>query len=496
MKIGITHRLFLAIFLAAAMAVIAMHIIMQWSIDRGFLRYVNTVEQMQLKSIAGELTDDYGREGSWDFLRDNPNYWRRLIIESLPGQECDMSGMMAPSPPSRHGMGNGMGRHPGQPMLPGGRHFMMRLLVLDDRQTPIIGPELIPANATLLPLRQQDKTVGYLGLLPLVDLTEAHELRFVKEQRLTLGLVALAVVLVVAGLALPLAGRLLRPIKRLTMATRKMAAGEFSTRVEVASSDELGQLAQDFNLLALTLEKNEKARRQWVADISHELRTPLAVLRAEIEALQDGVRQTTPDSIRSLHGEVLRLNRLVDDLYQLSLSDLGGLTYRKEALDLGALVGEVLADYGVEFEAKGIALAPLEDTGQGAIVFGDPERLRQLMANLLDNSLKYTDAGGRLVVGLSREGGQAVLDFQDSPPGVEEGKLDRLFERLYRVESSRHRGAGGAGLGLAICKNIVEAHAGLISARSSPLGGVWIRVTLPLEGSRTEDLVGKIRTED
>ena len=357
----------------------------------------------------------------------------------------------------------------------------------DESRSPIIGPEQIPANTTFLPLRQQGKTVGYLGLLPLADLTEAHELRFVKEQRLTLGLVALAVVLVAACLALPLAGRLLQPIKRLTVATRKMAAGEFATRVEVASSDELGQLAQDFNLLGLTLEKNEKTRRQWVADISHELRTPLAVLRAEIEALQDGVRPTTTDAIRSLHNEVMRLHRLIDDLYQLSLSDLGGLTYRKQAVDLAALVGEALADYGGGFEAKGIALAPLSVSGQQATVFGDPERLRQLLANLLDNSLKYTDAGGRLVVGISREGGFALLDLQDTPPGVEEGKLERLFERLYRVESSRHRGAGGAGLGLAICKNIVEAHAGQIEARPSPMGGVWIRVRLPFEKSRTED---------
>ena len=359
---------------------------------------------------------------------------------------------------------------------------MMRLLLVDDQQTTLLGPDQIPNNVTMLPLRHQDKTVGQLGLLPLADLTESHELRFLKEQRLTLALVALAVVLVAAGLALPLAGRLVRPIKRLTIAVRKIAAGEFTTRVEVTTSDELGQLAQDFNLLALTLEKNEKTRRQWVADISHELRTPLAVLRAEIEALQDGVRPTTSDSIRSLHGEVLRLNRLVDDLYQLSLSDLGGLTYRKEEVDLAALIRTAIASYRSEFQDKGIVLDPLFAVDQVVPIFGDAERLGQLIANLMDNSLKYTDAGGRLAVGLNSEDGLAKLDLQDTPPGVDEDKLDRLFERLYRVESSRSRGAGGAGLGLAICKNIVEAHAGQITAKPSPLGGVWIQVTLPLSG--------------
>jgi two-component system sensor histidine kinase BaeS len=277
-----------------------------------------------------------------------------------------------------------------------------------------------------------------------------------------------------------LARRLVRPIRALASATHRLAAGQFDIRVPVGSSDELGHLARDFNSLAVTLEKNEQARRQWVADISHELRTPLAVLRGEIEALQDGIRQPTPDSVRSLHGEVLRLSRLVDDLYQLSLSDLGALTYRKENLDVAELLTEALTSYRPELAQKEIRLT-LELPRRGtAKVFGDPERLHQLFANVLDNALKYTDAGGALAIRLDVGDGQARLDFQDSAPGVPESKLERLFDRLYRVETSRNRAAGGAGLGLAICRNIVEAHAGRITAQPSPLGGVWIRITLPL----------------
>lgn len=356
----------------------------------------------------------------------------------------------------------------------------MRLLVLDDHKIPLFGPDQIPASTQLLPIRHLDKVVGHLGLLPLAHLTEAHELRFLKEQRLALALVALAVSLVAAGLALPLAGRLVRPIKKLTLAAQKLTSGEFNTRVEISSSDELGQLAQDFNILALTLEKNEKTRRQWVADISHELRTPLAVLRAEIEALQDGVRPTTAESISSLHSEILRLNRLVDDLYQLSLSDLGGLTYRKETMDLVTMIDSSVASYRSKFETKGIDL--VFSPGQKTPIFGDPARLQQLINNLLENSLKYTDSGGKLSIRLKQENSVVALDFQDTHPGVEEDVLDRLFDRLYRVESSRNRKAGGAGLGLAICKNIVEAHAGQISAQLSPLGGIWIRVELPTFG--------------
>jgi two-component system sensor histidine kinase BaeS len=250
----------------------------------------------------------------------------------------------------------------------------------------------------------------------------------------------------------------------------------------VAGTDELGQLARDFNSLALTLEKNEQARRQWVADISHELRTPLAVLRGEVEALQDGVRQTTPETLHSLHSEVMRLSRMVDDLHQLALSDVGALTYRKRKVNLGEELREAADSFRSGFAGKGIMLAADLPSAPAIDVFADPERLHQLFNNLLDNSLKYTEAGGRLDIRLETGEGVASIHFMDSAPGVPEAEIGRLFDRLYRVESSRSRATGGAGLGLAICRNIVEAHEGTITAKPSPLGGVWITVVLPVAG--------------
>jgi two-component system sensor histidine kinase BaeS len=346
----------------------------------------------------------------------------------------------------------------------------------------VVGPAAIPVNMELKPLRHRDRVVGYLGLLPRRRLSDERQLRFLKEQKLALSLVAGMVVLLAAGLSLPLANRLVRPIRALAAATNRLAAGEFATRVPVASSDELGHLARDFNALALTLEKNEQARRQWMADISHELRTPLAVLRGEIEAIQDGVRQSSPAAIRSLHGEVMRLARLVDDLYQLSLSDLGALTYRKENLDLTEVLAEALDSFRPDFARKEIALRAELPAREEFPLFADRERLRQLFANLLGNTLKYTDPGGALEVRLEQRGGLATVHFRDTAPGVPEAELERLFDRLYRVEGSRSRASGGAGLGLAICRNIVLAHEGSIAALPSPLGGVWIKVELPLSG--------------
>ncbi|HEY5512537.1 MAG TPA: ATP-binding protein, partial [Geomonas sp.] len=286
-------------------------------------------------------------------------------------------------------------------------------------------------------------------------------------------------------LSLPLANRLVLPIRRLAASMHRLASGEFDIRVAVGPLDELGQLARDFNTLALSLENTEQARRRWVADISHELRTPLSILRGEIEAIQDGVRQADSDSMCSLHAEVMRLNRLVDDLYQLSLFDIGALSYRKIDLDLRALLADAVASFRAEFDQKGISLEADFPPGSNFFVFADPGRLHQLFDNLLDNALKYTDPGGELSVRLECRGDLATVELADSAPGVAPQELERLFDRLYRVESSRNRALGGAGLGLAICKNIVEAHEGSIRALPSPKGGVLISIELPLTGSRT-----------
>ena len=324
--------------------------------------------------------------------------------------------------------------------------------------------------------------MGYLGLLPLKMLADTRQMRFAREQKQAFALIALAMVFLAALLSIPLAQRMVKRIRDMASATHRLASGRYDTRVPVESSDELGRLARDFNALALTLEKHEQARRQWIADISHELRTPLSILRGEIEAMQDGVRAATPQTIGSLHGEVIRLSRLVNDLYDLSLSDLGALAYSKSDTDLAGALRQALDLYRPEYADKGISLETDLPTGTPFPLFADSERLHQLFSNLLGNSLKYTDPGGRLRVFVERNSGTATVHFQDSGPGVLEGELGKLFDRLYRVDSSRNRESGGAGLGLSICRSIVDAHDGSIAAFPSPLGGLWVKITFPMSG--------------
>ena len=274
-----------------------------------------------------------------------------------------------------------------------------------------------------------------------------------------------------------LAHWLTRRVRALASGTEALMRGDYDVRLPVAGRDELDRLAGDFNSLAATLAATRRARSQSIADIAHELRTPLAVLRGEIEALQDGVRSLDAASLASLAQEVAHLGRLVEDLHTLSLADLGALSYRKEPLDVAELAGEAVAMQRRALDEKGLAVELALEPG--AIALADETRLAQVFGNLLQNTLRYTDAPGRLAVAVRRAGDRVVLDWQDSSPGVPPEDLPRLTDRLFRVEASRSRAGGGSGLGLAIVKAIVEAHGGTLAARASSLGGLWLELALP-----------------
>ena len=310
-------------------------------------------------------------------------------------------------------------------------------------------------------------------------MTRNTDINFDRQQRRTSWLIVGLATLLAALATFPLARGLIAPVRRLVEGTHKLAAGDFSTRVPVTSGDELGKLAQDFNQLASTLEKNQQMRRDLMADISHELRTPLAVLRGELEAIQDGVRKFTPESVTSLQAEVATLTKLVNDLHQLSMSDEGALAYQKSPVDIISLL-EIAADaFRERLASRGLTLNLA--LAENATVFGDPDRLMQLFNNLLENSLRYTDSGGQVLIRTHLNPQHIVMEFADSGPGVTDEQLSKLCERFYRTEGSRNRASGGSGLGLAICANIVAAHGGRLEVGHSPFGGVSIKVELPLE---------------
>jgi two-component system sensor histidine kinase BaeS len=473
MRISVAHKLFLTFLIASGVVVVSTVVFMTWSFERGFVRLVEARQQERVDAFVERLSGIYAREGGWHELAADRRRWGELLSE---GSDRPRS----PPPPPPGQAGAGLARPPppppGHPPPPGERPMML----LDAERTLIFGRQEDVPRLTLHPIDHDGRTVGYLGVLPGPALEDIGDVRFVERQTQAFALIAFGMVVLYAVLALPMARRMVRPLRAFTQASQALAAGRYETRIDVESRDELGQLARDFNVLAMALERNEWLRRQWVADVSHELRTPLAILRGELEALQDGVRTLGREPIDSLHGDVVRLTRLVDDLYELSMSDLGALRYRKTETDAVEILKDDLDSMAEAFRSKGIKAELKEAPMESAVVMADPDRLSQLFLNLLKNSLRYTDPGGRLEVAIARNATTLTLDFRDSAPGVSEADLPHLFERFYRVESSRSRALGGAGLGLAICRNIAEAHGGGIEARSSELGGLWVRLKLPL----------------
>ena len=465
MKPGITSKLFFAILTTSVIVALAMLVAVRYSFHQGFLGYLNEQEAQRIESVLPKLSDAYREHGDWEFLRHKPRLWFSLIRPEGDLHHTHKEGEKPPPMPDSELTG-----------------LIMRFSLLDEKKQLVIGnPQ--PVHETLLkPIEVDGQTVGWVALVPFQQVTTGAALRFHQQQLKSGWIIGGITILLAAIVAWLLARMFLAPLKRLTTSTHRLATGDYATRVPVSSGDELGHLAEDFNRLAITLENNEKLRRNFMADISHELRTPLSVLKGELEAVEDGIRPMSLVTIQSLQAEVSTLGKLIDDLYQLSLSDVGALAYRKSRVDVLEVLLQTVAAFEDRFADKAIRIALHFDTTQAAECDADPLRLQQMFGNLLENAARYTDAGGRLEIGCLHEGNIVRLDFQDTAPGVAPDKLPHLFERFYRADHSRSRATGGSGLGLAISRNIAEAHQGSMSAQASPLGGLWISVALPLAG--------------
>ncbi len=274
---------------------------------------------------------------------------------------------------------------------------------------------------------------------------------------------------------------MLRPVNELTNAARALAGGELSRRVEIRTNDEVGELSMAFNQMAEHLELSEERRRETTADIAHELRNPLAVMKARLEAIIDGVHPLNVDSIEPILEQSELLNHLVEDLRTLDQADAGQLSLERSRTDLGLLVQKIVETYRPEAQTVGIILIadiPPEPSISGIV---DTTRFEQILGNLITNALRHTPEGGEVTLRLRKDSQRSkiVLEVIDSGEGIPAQDLERVFERLYRVDPSRSRQVGGSGLGLAITRKLVEAHDGLIYAKNRSEGGAIFRIELP-----------------
>lgn len=302
----------------------------------------------------------------------------------------------------------------------------------------------------------------------------------VGQSLLWAGLLAVAVALL---LGLLISRQLTAPLRRLTDAAGAVAAGDLTPRVQPTGGDEIGELGRAFNVMASSLQQGEMLRRNLMADVAHELRTPLTVIQGNLQAMLDGVYPLDVGQIASLHDETRLLTRLVEDLRELALAEAGQLRLERGLVDCGALARSAAANFAPAAEAAGITLvaqvAPMLPA-----VDGDPDRLSQVLRNLLSNALRHTPAGGRITVRVERADRPATLlcRVDDTGTGIAAEDLPHVFDRFYRGEQG-HRGSG-AGLGLAIARQFVLAHGGDIDVQSTVGQGTQFTVRLPVAGER------------
>lgn len=362
----------------------------------------------------------------------------------------------------------------------------LRLVILRPGGRPVRTPDS-PAmlnaadrgpGAASRPIVVGGATVGALRVAPVggtllspadLDLRDSLD-------RLHLAAGGIAVVIAILA-ALLLAQTMSAPLRRIRLAAERMERGDLETVVEPGGDAEVRAVGHALNRLAETLEHEEEVRKENVADLAHELRTPVSGLLSRIEAAQDGVLPDAPANLEAMHSEALRLARLLGAFDQLAAAERPGLLLEKRPVDLARTAASEAGRMATSFADKGVELqtelAPAE-------IQGDPDRLAQIIANLLSNALRYSEPGAHVRVRVAAEHGEAAVDVSDTGIGIAPEDLPHIFKRFWRAEKSRSRETGGTGIGLAIVRELVIAHDGRVDVDSKPGRGSSFRVSFPL----------------
>ena len=365
-----------------------------------------------------------------------------------------------------------------QPALVLAGHNGAEIVVLDAHDRAVVssraGVDRAP-DAQRHPIKVGDQTVGTLVIRfnsRGIDASAHHLQTTLLFAVLAAAGVACLLALAVAAIA---SRRLTGPLSRLISTVRAIGAGDRNARVgSVDAPGEIRELTTSFDAMADDLVRQEQLRRNLVADVAHELRTPVAVLQAGCEALIDGVTKPTPEELASLHEEVIRLARLVDDFQILAAADAAALHLTTAVVDLAELTQTATDALARRFETAQITL---RRSLQPASVIGDPDRLRQVLLNLLTNAVKFTPAGGFVDVSVHAEDESVVLAVSDTGIGIDEASLVQVFDRFWRGPNAS--GVTGTGIGLSIVAGLVQAHHGTVSVNSTPGAGATFTVTLP-----------------
>jgi len=497
----IAHQLSLLLAAAVVLAVALVGGLSLWNLRSGFVDYMRLRDEEQLTRFVQLVERRAVADPSMAWLQGDRQALRELVDEFYdlgardgpplrrppPEREPPGWSTMPPPPPPREGPGRV--RRPPPPGGPGGS-LGERIVVRDAQGEWLAGrPQPLGARRLVRAVVVSGADVASVEL-SIEAVPDGLDARFLQRQYTGLLWAALTTISLAVLAAWWVAGRWSRPLRQLQQATHRIARGEPGVQLDVATvgrgAVEIDELLADVNAMVLSLGAMEASRRHWIAQISHELRTPLSVLRGEMESIEDGARAPTPGVMASLREEVVQLTRLVDDLHMLSMADINQLSCSFAAGD----ISEALARMTKRFDTRAtqLGLSLLSKAGAPALVaHWDWGRIEQLLSNLLENSLRYTNAPGQIQVHWRLQQELVLLTVEDSAPGVAAEHLHRLFEPLFRLDTARTRtGQHGSGLGLSIVRAIVQAHQGKVQAKPSPLGGLTIEVALPLQPQTAE----------
>jgi two-component system sensor histidine kinase BaeS len=453
------RRLALAFAALGAGSALLTAVLVNTAFTGRFQDYLDEQQHAQQEQLVELFAADYRRNGAW-----NPMSLNRLApTVIMTGSEAEL-------------------------LDASGQRVWSLADASTDAGTPEMHREMMGSGSlgppSSLPVVIAGRAVGNLvvrvpqGAIPTVD----KEFRSSVNRLLVAGAFAAALVALIVGVYT--ARRATNPITELTSAAEDLAAGQRDRRVATVPNNEIGQLATAFNTMAEHVEKEDQLRRAFTADVAHELRTPLAILRSELESVQDGVRQPTDDVIASLHDETLRLTQLVADLEALASADAAGFTLDRQPISLSAIVADATAALAGRFDDAAITVhTDLDEVWVDA----DPVRVAQIVTNQLTNTVKFVPAGGTVTITLRETDRWAELTIADTGPGIPADDLPHIFDRFYRSRTAR---ADGSGIGLAVVAQLVGAHGGTITASSTPGHGATFTTRLPALPNR------RVRTSD